>query len=188
LGGIGSGTVIEHVEVVANQDDGIEWFGGTVSVSNVVVWNAGDDAIDTDQSWAGTLDNFVVLSPTGHAFELDGPEGSMKAGHVIKNGSIRATIDGRACENIINVDANSIVDLENLYFTDITSTGQNVNRINAADVTFTNIMLNVPAADLGNYVNGTPIPAGIVAGGTPAANISVLSWTWASKAGVLTGL
>jgi len=29
LGGVGSGTVIENVEVVANKDDGIEWFGGT---------------------------------------------------------------------------------------------------------------------------------------------------------------
>jgi hypothetical protein len=34
LGGVGSGTIIEYVEVVANQDDGIEWFGGTVSVKN----------------------------------------------------------------------------------------------------------------------------------------------------------
>ena len=39
LGGVGSGTVIENVEVVANQDDGIEWFGGTVSVKNALVWN-----------------------------------------------------------------------------------------------------------------------------------------------------
>ena len=45
LGGVGSGTVIENIEVVANQDDGIEWFGGTVDVKNVVVWNAGDDAL-----------------------------------------------------------------------------------------------------------------------------------------------
>ena len=39
LGGVGSGTTIENVEIVSNQDDGIEWFGGAVSVSNVVVWN-----------------------------------------------------------------------------------------------------------------------------------------------------
>lgn len=188
LGGVGSGTVIENIEVVANQDDGIEWFGGTVNVTNVVIWNVGDDGIDTDQSWSGTLDNVVIVSPTGHAFELDGPEGSMQAGHTIKNGSIRATVDGRACENIINVDANSIVNLQNLYFTDITSTGQNVNRITAAGVTFTNIMINVAAADLGNYVTGAPIPVGIVAGGTPAANVSVLSWTWASQASAFSGL
>ncbi len=29
LGGVGSGTTIENVEIIANQDDGIEWFGGT---------------------------------------------------------------------------------------------------------------------------------------------------------------
>ena len=88
LGGVGSGTVIEHIEVVANQDDGIEWFGGKVNTSNVVVWNCGDDGIDTDQSWSGTLDNFVVITSAGHCFELDGPEGSYSAGHVIQNGNI----------------------------------------------------------------------------------------------------
>src|SRR5690606_30719256 len=64
LGGVGSGTVIENVEVVANQDDGIEWFGGTVNVKNALIWNSGDDAVDTDQSWAGTLDNFIIISGT----------------------------------------------------------------------------------------------------------------------------
>jgi len=66
LGGVGSGTVIENIEVVANQDDGIEWFGGTVSVKNALVWNSGDDAVDTDQAWAGTLDNFIVICGYKH--------------------------------------------------------------------------------------------------------------------------
>ncbi|MEY5044767.1 MAG: hypothetical protein RJA19_1994 [Bacteroidota bacterium] len=34
LGGVGSGTVIEHIEVVSNQDDGIEWFGGSVDATS----------------------------------------------------------------------------------------------------------------------------------------------------------
>ena len=189
LGGVGNATIIDGVEIVANQDDGIEFFGGTVNVSNVVSWNVGDDAIDTDQSWGGTLDNFVIIAPSDHCFELDGPEGSMMASHTIKNGSIRATVAGRACNNLINVDNNSMVALENLYFTDITNAAaQQLNRVTAADVTFNNVMFNVPAADLGNYVNGTPIPAGIIAGGASAANVSMLSWTWASQAGVFSGL
>ena len=91
LGGVGSGTIIENVEVVANQDDGIEWFGGTVNVKNAIIWNAGDDGVDTDQSWAGTLDNFIVIcgSDTDHALEIDGPEGSYLAGHTVKNGSVK---------------------------------------------------------------------------------------------------
>ncbi|HAF78997.1 MAG TPA: hypothetical protein DCG42_16925, partial [Maribacter sp.] len=54
LGGVGSGTVIENIEVVANQDDGIEWFGGSVNVTNAIVWSQGDDGFDTDQAWSGT--------------------------------------------------------------------------------------------------------------------------------------
>ena len=91
LGGVGNGTVIENVEVVANQDDGIEFFGGTVNVTNALVWNAGDDAIDTDQAWAGTLNNFIVVcgNQTDHALEIDGPEGSLLAGHTLTNGTVK---------------------------------------------------------------------------------------------------
>jgi hypothetical protein len=44
LGGVGRGTIIDNIEIVANQDDGIEFFGGTVDATNIVVWNVGDDA------------------------------------------------------------------------------------------------------------------------------------------------
>ncbi len=187
LGGVGSGTVVENIEVVANQDDGIEWFGGTVNVKNVVVWNVGDDGIDTDQSWNGTLDNFIVVAPAGHAFELDGPEGSMAAGHVIQNGTIVATVGERLSEDLINVDDNSIVDLKNLFFTGI-SEGQKINRVTAAGVTFEGIEFDVTAEELPNHVNGD-VPAGVTAGsGTNKADASVFGWTWAGKAGALTGL
>lgn len=91
LGGVGSGTTIENVEVIANQDDGIEWFGGTVNVTNAIVWNSGDDALDTDQAWAGTMDNFILIcgDETDHAMEIDGPEGSFNAGHMLTNGSVK---------------------------------------------------------------------------------------------------
>ncbi|WP_372946913.1 hypothetical protein [Mariniphaga sp.] len=187
LGGVGSGTVIENIEVVANQDDGIEWFGGTVNVKNVLVWNVGDDGIDTDQSWNGTLDNFIVVAPTGHAFELDGPEGSMEAGHVIQNGTIVATVGDRISQDLINVDNNSIVDLKNLFFTGI-SEGQKINRVTAAGVTFEGIEIDVTAEELPNHVNGD-VPAGVTAGtGTKKADASVFGWTWAGKSGALTGL
>lgn len=186
LGGVGSGTIIENVEVVANQDDGIEWFGGTVNTKNVVVWNVGDDAIDTDQSWSGTLDNFIVVTPTGHCFELDGPEGSYAAGHTIQNGTVIASRDERASEDLINVDANSIVALKNLFFTGIID-GQKINRVTAAGVSFESIELDVAAADLPNHVNGD-VPAGVTAGGSSKADASVFGWTWAAQADALSGL
>lgn len=193
LGGVGSGTVIENIEVVGTQDDGVEWFGGTCSATNVLVWNCGDDGIDTDQSWDGTLDNFVVIGALGHAFELDGPEGSMQAGHMIMNGSIKMTSGDRTTEDIINVDDNSIVDLSNLYFTDLVD-GQQISEDDdlpfsqVPGVTFNNILLDVDPANLGDYVNDSSVPAGISAGTTPQADVSVFDWTWAAQAGGLSGL
>lgn len=187
LGGVGSGTVIENIEIVANQDDGIEWFGGTVNVKNVIVWNVGDDGIDTDQSWNGTLDNFIVITPAGHCFELDGPEGTYAAGHLIQKGTIIASGNGRTSKDLINVDDNSIVALKNLYFTGVVA-GQVINRVTAAQVTFEGIEIEVPAGGtLQDYVNGN-IPAGVTAGGAPKADKSVFGWTWANAAGMLSGI
>ena len=53
LGGVGNKTVIEHVEVIANKDDGIEFFGGTVNTKWLVVSLCGDDAVDYDQGYRG---------------------------------------------------------------------------------------------------------------------------------------
>lgn len=182
LGGVGSGTTIENVEVVSNQDDGIEWFGGTVSVTNVVVWNAGDDAIDTDQSWGGTLDNFVVITPSDRPFELDGPEGTYEASHTIKNGNVQASSADITSGDLINTDANSLVSLESIYITDILP-GQIINRVDAAGVFYTDIVLNVDTVS--NYIKNNGTHPGITAGTTPKANTSVLGWTWAAQAGVI---
>lgn len=53
LGGVGSETVIEHVEVISNADDGIEFFGGTASVKWASVAFCSDDSFDYDEGWRG---------------------------------------------------------------------------------------------------------------------------------------
>ena len=90
LGGVGAGTEIDNIEVVGNVDDGIEFFGGTVDASNLLVWAQGDDAIDIDQAYSGTVDNVVVHlgDISDHAFEIDGPEGSLNGSFVLQNASI----------------------------------------------------------------------------------------------------
>ncbi len=191
LAGVGSATVIENIEIVANQDDGIEFFGGKVSVKNVLVMNNGDDAIDTDQSWSGTLDNFVIITPGDHCFELDGPEGSYSAGHTIKNGTIVAHNSDRTSGDLINTDKNSIVNLENLFFASVKD-GQVVNRTtDNPDVNFTNIVINIPSGSIDDYIKDGSAPAGITAGSTSSnkANASVFNgWTFAALDGATSGL
>lgn len=79
FGGVGAGTVINHLEVAATLDDGIEMFGGTVNIDNVIISYQGDDGVDVDQNYSGTIDNFMVIhggDDTDEALEIDGPEGS----------------------------------------------------------------------------------------------------------------
>jgi len=53
LGGVGSGTTLDYIEIFYNKDDGIEFFGGTVGVTHLVVGYCGDDAIDYDEGYRG---------------------------------------------------------------------------------------------------------------------------------------
>lgn len=184
LGGVGSGTIVENVEIVANQDDGIEWFGGTVNVKNVVVWNTGDDAIDTDQSWAGTLDNFAVINPGDECFELDGPEGTMAAKHTIKNGSVYA---GDA-EGLVDNDANSNVDMDAIYFFGLNE-GQDFDEIPTDYVcTYTDLQATIPDGFvLTDFFKGGS-DAFVTAVTTPTVGVDKTvfnNWSWAAEAGEL---
>ncbi|MBN2610564.1 MAG: hypothetical protein JXB00_03330 [Bacteroidales bacterium] len=53
LGSVGRGTKIEYVEVFNTQDDGWEFFGGTVNVRHCVTMFQGDDGFDWDQDYDG---------------------------------------------------------------------------------------------------------------------------------------
>ena len=62
FGGVGSTTVCSNLEVYANQDDGVEYFGGTVDCSNILIAYIGDDSFDVDQGYTGSLQNGISLS------------------------------------------------------------------------------------------------------------------------------
>ncbi|MGB0443629.1 MAG: T9SS type A sorting domain-containing protein, partial [Flavobacteriaceae bacterium] len=76
LGGVGSGTTINHIEIISNDDDGIEFFGGTVDVDHLLIFNQTDDAIDIDQDYSGTVTNAYVAmgADSDNVFEIDGNE------------------------------------------------------------------------------------------------------------------
>lgn len=60
LFGVGSGTKIDGVSVIDGADDGIEFFGGTVNVSNIISVNNDDDAFDWTEGWNGTATNIYA--------------------------------------------------------------------------------------------------------------------------------
>ena len=64
LGGVGRQTVIDHVEVISNADDGVEFFGGDANCKNLVVAFCGDDAFDMDQGYHGKGQFWLGISST----------------------------------------------------------------------------------------------------------------------------
>lgn len=58
--GVGNGTTVDYIQVHKNADDGIEFFGGAVDVSHVVITGAEDDSMDWTSGWTGTA-QYVIL-------------------------------------------------------------------------------------------------------------------------------
>ena len=76
-GGIGSGTVIDHWQSFNSSDDGTEFFGGTVNMSQVVVVGADDDSLDVDTGAQASLKDVIVVQRSGggdNLIELDSPD------------------------------------------------------------------------------------------------------------------
>lgn len=58
--GVGQNTIVDHVQVHANADDGIEFFGGNVNAKNIVLSDIQDDSLDWTHGWTGNLQYVVV--------------------------------------------------------------------------------------------------------------------------------
>ena len=85
MAGVGAGTKIDHVEVVANTDDGFEWFGGTVNTSHLFALYCQDESFDLDEGHQGTHQFwFAVQSNNGD--NLTEADGGNKTGTGVKTG------------------------------------------------------------------------------------------------------
>ena len=78
FGGVGSGTIVDYVQVAYANDDSFEWFGGTVNCSHLISYRALDDDFDTDNGFSGRVQFGIVLRDSAvadisksEAFESD---------------------------------------------------------------------------------------------------------------------
>ncbi|NGM64992.1 hypothetical protein [Sphingobacterium sp. SGR-19] len=203
LGGVGSGTTVENIEIFSNKDDGIEWFGGTVNAKNILIYGQEDDGLDIDQAYAGTVENALVIMTenSGSAFEIDGPEGDMKDAFTFKN----ITVDMGNFEGKLIADfrEGALGTLENIFVHNVNESGSTVNlndersvlEFNDDNLTFASWEIVTPGnktiADLFTS-KGTTAPvankftenATAVEEGTVGADVSVFDWTFTKSKGV----
>ena len=96
LNAVGAGTVISNIAILNGDDDGIEFFGGTVNATNILVVNAKDDMFDFTQGYVGTCTNLYGVR---------------------ENGYTAVTSDPRGIEADGNLDGNTPTDIDQSLFT-----------------------------------------------------------------------
>ncbi len=79
--GVGSGTTVDYVQVHNNLDDGIEFFGGTVNATHVVLTGNADDSLDWTDGWQGNVQFLYLEQDNGgdNLIEADNREGDENA-------------------------------------------------------------------------------------------------------------
>jgi hypothetical protein len=106
FGGVGSSTVIENLQVYSTYDDGIEMFGGAVSVTNYVALYVRDDSLDFDEGWNGTITNALVIQSAAdgnQCIEADGIGGysaanvAVNADFIARGLNTRFTLNNFTC-------------------------------------------------------------------------------------------
>ena len=92
LQGVGAGTTISYIQVHYNEDDGIEPFGGTVSVDHAVFTGIGDDSVDGTDGYRGFM-QYIIIQQRGdnadNGLELsnngDTPDASPQSTAIVAN-------------------------------------------------------------------------------------------------------
>jgi len=121
--GVGDGTVVENVQVHANADDGVEFFGGTVNVRNLVITDAEDDSVDWTQGYAGQIQNVLVIQAANleigsdNGIEADNLSSNNDAEARAKPWIANATFIGRSDNNGALLRAGTGVKISNAIFT-----------------------------------------------------------------------
>ena len=198
--GVGSGTTIEYIQAFEGADDGIEFFGGTVNASFLVVVNAEDDSIDWTEGYNGTITDAYVLQGNGigdEAFECDGfntdftnasgafsnptvtnvtIESESGANDSTRGFLLRAGTQG-TFSNILIIGKNTGISVDDDEASTPTSSGILDGTLSFTDVTFTDVTTNAS-------IDGTATEADLLTGIGNGTGTNISSWGAGWTAGI----
>ena len=105
--GVGDGTVVDYIQVYNNLDDGVEFFGGTVNASHVVLVGNADDSLDWTDGWVGSIQYLHILQPESvsadNMIEADNREGDEQATPISEPYIANMTMMGHSGERAIRL-------------------------------------------------------------------------------------
>ena len=165
LHSVGYGTSLSNIMVYGNADDGIEFFGGSANVSNLILIDNGDESLDWDNGWRGNVQFALVRQGVAnegdHGIEADtaGPANDAlpESNPVIANVTFQEVATAGA-DDLFRFKKGTEGTLQNIaadgYNECIRAEGSDV------DVTLTNVLIECTAYDTSSdnfnfeYVSG----------------------------------
>jgi len=195
---VGSGTTIDHVQVVYAKDDAYEWFGGTVNCKNLIAYKTQDDDFDTDNGFSGKVqfgliirDSLIADISTSEAFESDnnasGTTATPKTKAIFSNVTAigpRATLNNNGSSLFrcgAQIRRNSALSIFNSIIMGwpqgilIDNTTGTATALNIEDSSLR--LRNVTLAGNGNATTAQPLAYSGSAGGTNVNSLATLN-TW----------
>lgn len=149
MGGVGSGTQIDHVQVSYAKDDAYEWFGGTVNCKYLIAYKTQDDDFDTDNGFSGKVqfgliirDSSIADISKSEAFESDNDA----------NGSTLAPVTSAVFSNITAIGPKATL---NNNGSSLFLAGAQIRR-NSKESIFNSVFLGWPIGILVDASKGTP--------------------------------
>ena len=197
LNGVGNGTEIDNVYIVEGADDGIEFFAGSVHVSNLLVVNCDDDCFDFTQGYSGTLDNCYGVWENGFTSDEEDPrgveadgnldgemaDGTPQANFTIKNMTIKNESASQAMQDAIKIRRLATANITNAL---VEGAGEIENLIDLTDskdpaatataISVTNNAANI-TGDVVNYDRTTEYTGVKIANGNTGADVTKFAWT-----------
>jgi hypothetical protein len=154
LGGVGSGTTIDHIQVYNSSDDGIEIFGGNVNLRHIVINGADDDGLDTDTGWRGGAQFGIVTQrapgstsrSAGFEFSAAPTSVPLATRYVSQPKIANWTLVGRNsptnAHTVAHFDSGTDATIINSVFTSVTGSLAGCMAINDADTGTSGVVFN----------------------------------------------
>ena len=157
---VGSGTILENLVSYKGNDDGFEFYGGTVSAKNLISYGNSDDSFDWQDGWRGQ-DNtnwYAYQTGTGNygmeieAKNVDNSFWPVVSGITLKRAAGTLTEDGTPQYDAIQFKSRGNGFYSNILITGYTNSlatavriqdaGTNTSQVNANKIKLTNIKIN----------------------------------------------
>jgi len=157
MGGVGSGTTIEYIQVYRAGDDAFEWFGGTVNAKYLLAIGTWDDDFDTDFGYVGKV-QFALAQRVKEIADVSGSNGFESDNDATGTSGTPKTAPIFSNVTIIGPLSSSL-----------SSSNNNANFQHAAQIR-RNSALSLFNSVLGNYTEGIYIDDSLPASGNKSSD------------------